>query len=162
MAKRILNIVLIFTLVMSIPLLNVTAAEDRTSSSSLTYLKGENNFDNSDTRATLIIGGYLDCSVNGKSLKITGMTTCNGVMAQVGFKNVKVQRSSNGTSWTTEKTLGNFLDTDSSSYLLSTTYTVTGGYYYRVTADHYAKEQGWFFPGSDTIDNWTNSAWISA
>lgn len=125
------------------------------------YAEGENNSNSLIVAfATgLISNNSINFSVSGKTLTISGFTTGSEVLKQVGFKDIKVERSSNGTSWTTEKSLGDFLSSGK-NYNLSTTTTVTGGYYYRVTCTHYAKEDVWLFPSTQSISNTTSYVWI--
>ncbi len=39
--------------------------------------------------------------------------------------------------------------------------TVQGGYYYRVTLTHYAKEQTWFFPDEQSVTNTSSYVWVA-
>ena len=39
--------------------------------------------------------------------------------------------------------------------------TVQGGYYYRVTLTHYAKEQTWFFPDEQSVSNTSSYVWVA-
>jgi hypothetical protein len=133
------------------------------SATTITYdAVGQNNLEESETRAYGLLGtSSLGFTVSGRKMSISGHTSATDVMAQVGVKNLKVQRSSNGTSgWTTEENLGNFLRDDAATHLLSTSYNVVGGYYYRLYATHYAKDYSWPFPKTESSDNWTNATYI--
>jgi hemerythrin superfamily protein len=84
-------------------------------------------------------------------------------MAYVGFKGISIQRSTDGVSgWTVEKSLCD--DLAQNTYIhqkVNESVSVTGGYYYRVVLDHYAKETGWFFPSQESITNYSNVVWVS-
>jgi hypothetical protein len=84
-------------------------------------------------------------------------------MAEIGFKNIKIQRSSNGTSgWTDEDTRYPDIITNANYHEKNNeSVPVVGGYYYRVVLDHYAKETGWWFPGSQSITGYSNVVWVS-
>ncbi|MDE5765257.1 MAG: hypothetical protein K2N49_02685 [Ruminococcus sp.] len=97
--------------------------------------------------------------VNGM-LSINGKTKSNSIMKHIGYKDIKIEYSSNGNTWYEEKSLDDMLKSDSSSYNLSSyTVSVKGGYYYRITCNHYAKEKG-LFGSSQTVANTSNSVWI--
>lgn len=114
-----------------------------------------------DETSGLIFSYDLSINSGSKKIYITGTTGSRESMKSIGFKNFKIQRSSNGTSWTTEKTLSDMLDSDSYGYYLNDySVSVQGGYYYRVTCTHYAKESG-LFGGSQSVNNTSNSVWIS-
>lgn len=83
-------------------------------------------------------------------------------MSEIGFIDIKIQRSSDLTNWTTEKTVSDKLAEDTISYSL-TKYAVSvqGGYYYRVTLTHYAKEQTWFFPDEQSVTNTSSYVWVA-
>ena len=67
-----------------------------------------------------------------------------GTMDEIGASTIKVQRSSDGTTWTTMKTYTKesypqMIDTNSGFHGSSVTYTATPGYYYRARVEFYAK-----------------------
>ena len=84
-------------------------------------------------------------------------------MAKIGFKNIVVQHSVNGTSgWSDEVPRDDDLAANTFRHSkVNEPITVSGGYYYRIVLDHYAKETGWFFPGSQSITNYSNVVWVS-
>ncbi|MCM1298696.1 MAG: hypothetical protein NC203_07130 [Firmicutes bacterium] len=103
----------------------------------------------------------VSASTSGGVLYISGQTSSNSTMKEIGFKNIVVEHSSNGTDWYEEKNVGDLLKSNSSNYSLSKyAVTVTGGYYYRVTCTHYAKESG-LFGQSQSESNTSNSVWVS-
>ncbi len=103
----------------------------------------------------------LDVSTSEKILYINGATLSNSVLGEIGFKNVKVYYSSDGDSWYEEENIGDLLKSNSSNYHLNNyTVSVNGGYYYRVTCTHYAKESGWFGK-SQSEDNISNIVWVN-
>jgi len=119
---------------------------------------GDENIDSTG----LIINYGLSISAGTKTVYITASTYGSDTMAKIGFKDIEVQYSANGYSgWTTELNLGNDYDTDTDYYqIYNEPHSVTGGYYYRVVLDHYAKETGFWFPGTESIPNTSNVVWV--
>lgn len=117
--------------------------------------------DNIDT-AGLINYYSLSISASTRSISITAWTYGSDVMASIGFKNIEIQYSSNGTSgWLMEYSLADDLVTNETLHTKnSESHGVHGGYYYRVVLDHYAKETGFWFPGSESIPNTSNVVWV--
>ena len=107
----------------------------------------------------LIYQYHGSVTASGGNVAFTAWTSSRNVMSYIGFTNISVQRSSNGTTWTEEKTVSDILKANSSSHSLSNyPITVDGGYYYRIVCDHYADN------GSGTtqsVPHTTNSVWIS-
>lgn len=78
--------------------------------------------------AGLIRQSRLSVTCSGKNLLISGLTEANVSMQTIGYKNVIVEYSSNGTNWYEEKDLGDLLKSNSSSYYLNSyTVPVKGG-----------------------------------
>lgn len=113
-------------------------------------------------RAAGLITSYsLACSNASRTLYITAKTKASEVMAKVGFTNIVVQRSSDKSNWTTEVTLGDKIKEDASFYSLNNiSVSVKGGYYYRVKCTHYAKEDAFFFPSTQSVENISSYVWI--
>lgn len=112
--------------------------------------------------AGLISTYTLGCSAGTKTVYITAKTTANERMSEIGFIDIKIQRSSDRTNWTTEKTVSDKIKEDSSNYLLdSYAVTVQGGYYYRVQLTHYAKEDTWWFPDEQSVTNTSSYVWVA-
>ena len=112
--------------------------------------------------AGLITGYSLGCTKGTKTVYITAITTGSEEISEIGFTDIKIQRSSDLTTWTTEKTVSDKIKEDASIYSLANySVSVQGGYYYRVKLTHYAKEQGWFFPDDQSVTNTSNYVWIS-
>ena len=110
----------------------------------------------------LIESYFVYCSGGTKTLYLTARTKGTEVLGKVGFKSITVQRSSDNKSWTTETTISDDIAEDTLSHSIeSYPISVTGGYYYRVKLTHYAKEQTWFFPNSQSVDNTSSSVWIA-
>lgn len=110
--------------------------------------------------AGLITNYSLFCSSATKAVKITGKTSASTTMAEVGFKNIVVQRSSDKVNWADEVDVGKIVESSSSiGYLSDYLVSVTGGYYYRVKCKHYAKAKG-LFGGSQSVENYTDGVWV--
>lgn len=116
-----------------------------------------------DTQSVGLIASYtLGCTAGNKKIYIDSSTNGNKKLAKIGVRNIKVQRSSDKKNWTTEKTPSNQLFEDAySHHLTDYTVTVSGGYYYRVVLEHYAKEDTWWFPKEETIGDTSNVVWVS-
>ena len=112
--------------------------------------------------AGLISGYTLSCSSGTKTVYITATTTGNEEMSEIGFIDIKIKRCSVRTNWTTEKTVSDKIKVDAVTYSLDKyAVTVQGGYYYRVTLTHYAKEQTWFFPDEQSVTNTSSYVWVA-
>lgn len=117
-----------------------------------------------DDRAEGLISSHsLSISAASKAVKITAKTYGYDIMAEIGFKNIKIQHSTNGTSGWTDEDTRNPDTIPNASYHEKNgeSVSVSGGYYYRVVLDHYAKETGWWFPSSQSITNYSNVVWVS-
>ena len=97
--------------------------------------------ENLNTRATgLIIRKNLAIAKDGTKLVIKGYTYGSDEVVKCGFKEVVVQRRTNSSSsWSDYKTYED-LYSESTKYTLNKSLTVSTGYQYRVTANHYAKK----------------------
>lgn len=110
--------------------------------------------------AGLIYRYDLSISTSDGNLIMNGKTSSNDTMKSIGYTEIKVQYSSDGSNWHTEENLSDLLKSSTSEYILSNySVSVQGGYYYRVTCKHYAKESG-LFGSSQSISNTSNSVWI--
>lgn len=116
------------------------------------------------TATGLIMTYSLQISGTSKKVSISGKTLGTDTMAKIGFINIEIQRSSNGSSgWTKELGLDDDIATNTHFHnKVSEQHNVAGGYYYRVKLDHYAKETGWWFPSSQTVTNYSNVVWVPA
>ena len=111
-------------------------------------------------RATgLISKCSLSITAATKSISINAQTKSNSIMSSIGFINISVQRSSDGISWTEERSITDQLGHNTTSKSLSGYIKpVTGGYYYCVQLEHYADN------GSGTtqsVTNTSNIVWVS-
>lgn len=110
----------------------------------------------------LIAAHSATCTAGTKRVYITAQTTGAEEMSEIGFLDVRVERSSDRTNWTTEVNLGDMIAEDTDFYSLTNySVTVSGGYYYRVTLTHYAKEDTWFFPDKQKVVHTTSYVWVS-
>ena len=112
-----------------------------------------------DRTAGLLSIYYISVSSSSGAIKLSGYSYSNSTMSSIGFKNISIQRSSNGTYWTEEKTISDKLRSNSRYHQLSDySISVQGGYYYRIVCDHYADN------GSGTtqsVSSTSNSVWIN-
>ena len=156
MKKKVLSILLSGMLITAIPTSINAIAIDEGPVDALSV----NTVDSVD--AVGLISDYaLSCSGGSKTVYINAEVYGNDIMAKIGFKNIKIQRSSNQNSWTTEKTVSDQIAEDVAIKKLERyAVSVNGGYYYRVVLDNYAKEDTWWFPDTQTVQNISNSVWI--
>lgn len=112
-----------------------------------------------DETVGLVNRYYLHVSSGNDSINLSGYTRSDNIMQSIGIKNIKIQRSSNNTSWTTESVLSDQLNYNSRSFNLdSYSISVTGGYYYRISCLHYANDGS---GATQSVSNTSNSVWIS-
>lgn len=113
--------------------------------------------------ATGLISSYaLSCSSGSKTVYITAENYGTDKMAKIGFKNIKIQRSSDNQNWSKYDTVPDQISEDAYQKKMSRyAVSVEGGYYYRVVLDIYAKENTWWFPKTQTINATSNSVWVS-
>lgn len=110
--------------------------------------------------AGLISSYYVTVSKGDHCIYIDGKTKSNINMKSIGYKDISIEYSSDNVHWSEEKPIDDLLKSDSSSYYLNDySVSVNGGYYYRVTLNHYAKESGWF-GSSQSVPNTSGSVWV--
>lgn len=150
MNKKALTLGVVGVLVYSIPVMPVKAASNTDTSVS-------------DSNQARTAGLICSCSVSISSgtgkLYITTETEAFGNMKTIGFKDISIEYSSDNVHWSEEKQLDDITKSGSSYYLNNHSVSVKGGYYYRVSLTHYAKEDGWF-GSSQSVPNTSNSVWI--
>jgi hypothetical protein len=108
---------------------------------------------------------YMYGTASKNTLFLSGTVTAIETMAKVGFKDFVVQRRASTTgTWTdTSYTVPNQLGENAAYHSFSQyPVSVAGGYYYRICANAYAKETGWFFPKSQTEAYESGSVWVPA
>lgn len=103
------------------------------------------------------------CNVSGKTFEAWFEVTGTGTMDTIGVSFIKIQRSSDGTNWTTVKTYAkenypSLLNYNSASHTAGVSYTATGGYYYRAYIQLYAKKG----VNSAIMDEYTSRIYIPA
>lgn len=78
-----------------------------------------------------------------------------------GIVDIVVQHSSDKVNWVDEVSASDMLNEDTDFFdLYDYGVPVISGYYYRVVVTLYAKEQGWFFPDTESIENASTAVWI--
>ena len=112
--------------------------------------------------AGLIDYGTLSISSGIQTVCLNAAVYGTETMAELGFKDISIQRSSNGTSgWIEEKTISDDIAEYMSAHKIrNRSVSVSGGYYYRVELEFYAKETGWFFPSSESFTGYSNVVWV--
>lgn len=173
MSKRILGVVLTFVMAMSLMQVGVFAkpqsnfsvptgvASDTPHFAEGLYNSGNTPQGEFQLNSTGLISQYdLSFGDNGnRTITVYGNTFAFETMAKVGFTSISVKRW-NGSSWVTEKNFSDQLNSNASTCSLSSSTSVAGGYYYKVTLNHYAKESG-LFGSSQSVFNETSYIWIS-
>ena len=120
---------------------------------------GQNNYTELEDSTNLISQATLSIYLeSNRILRIVAYTLCTDVFDTVGFKDITIQRWING-AWSNVSVWSAYQN-NTSSYLYDYSTTVTGGYYYRVTLTHYAKEGWWIFADTQEIYNETSYLWI--
>ena len=106
----------------------------------------------------LISDEYLYISVGTKKIHINMKTESDYFTSEIGFKNIYIERSSDGYNWETEKTISSETTTGSSDYGFNDyIVTVNGNHYYRVNLDHYARSGS----TEEYDNNISNVIWVS-
>ena len=85
------------------------------------------------------------CNVSGNTFEAWFDVTGVHGMDELGVNFIKIQRSSDGSTWTTVRTYTkenypHLVDNDTTYHTAGVSYTATRGYYYRVFVQLYAKE----------------------
>lgn len=146
----------ILTFILSIFILN------QSSTTSIKAYNTENLTDTSSVKTVGLIASHsLSVQCTNHKLAINSRTNASDEMKKIGLKNIVIQQSSNGSTWSDYATLDDMLINASEHVLYNYTVDVTTGYHYRVKCDHYAKEKGLFFPDEESISNTSNSVYIS-
>ncbi len=116
---------------------------------------------NEEKATYLIISYSLNVSNSNGQLCINGSTVGSKTMKSIGFVDIDVERSSNGTSgWTHAYDVTDVLNTNALRCDFDNKkVNVTSGYYYRVVLNHYAKETG-IFPRTQSVPNTSNVVYI--
>lgn len=157
MKNKFLSVMLSGLIFTSMPIqMCANAIEDNTENT----LSTENT---SSVYAAGLIERYsLSCTGIAKTVSINASVYGSELMAKIGFKNIKIQRSTDKVNWTTEKTISDQIAKKAYHKTLSGyVVTVKGGYYYRVVLDNYALKDAWWIPGSQTVQATSNSVWVS-
>ena len=142
--------------IMSILILN------QSSNTKINAYSTENSTETSSVKTVgLIILHNLSVQCINHELAINSKTAAYEEMKKIGLKNIVIQQSSNGSTWSDYATLDDMLINASEHELYNYTVDVTTGYHYRIICDHYAKEKGIFFPDEESISNTSNSVYIS-
>lgn len=156
MKNKILSVILSGLLLTSMPIqMYVNAVEDNTANT----LSTENA---ASVYAAGLISRYtLSCSGGSKTIYITASVSGTATMSKIGFKNIRIQRLVNN-KWETEKTISDQIDEGvMQKNIAKHPESVEGGYHYRVVLDHYAKEDTWWFPKTQTVeDDSSDAVWI--
>lgn len=157
MNKKFLSIMLSGLMLASVPIqMCANAIEDNTSNN----LSTENTV--SVYAAGLITKYSLSCEGGSKTVYINASVYGSEIMGKIGFKNIKIQRSSDKNTWTTEKTISDQISKDAAQKKMTRyAVSVSGGYYYRVVLENYAKEDTWWFPDTQTVQAISNTVWIA-
>lgn len=152
MNKKALTLGVVSILIYSVPTMPTKAISN-------TYTQNLSE-DNQARTAGLISTTELSISSSGKILYINGITASNANMKSIGYKDISIEYSSDRVHWKEEKTNDDLLKSDSRDYYLNDySVSVKGGYYYRVSLNHYAKESG-LFGSSQSVSNTSNSVWV--
>lgn len=147
---------------MAIPLhVNASEVEGQSGVTSIANIGGNTA---SPQAAGLIASCSLYCGAGTNRVYITAATDGSDEMAKIGFIDIEVQRSTNGSNgWQTVAEPDDQIAVNAySHHLMNFAVPVTGGAYYRVTLTHYAKELGWFFPTTQTLTCTSNVIWVPA
>lgn len=107
-------------------------------------------------------GVYL-CNISGNYFEAWFDVTGVSRMDIIGVNFIRIQQSSDGSSWTTVKTYSkesytNLIDSNTAFHTAGVGYTAEGGYYYRAFIQLYAKKG----VNSATMNEYTSKIYIPA
>lgn len=145
--KKLITSLLVFITMCSLPTNYIYANEDPDIKNEIIETLG------------LIESGSVGCSTGTKKIHLQLDTIASGTMQTVGFKNIIIERSSNGSNWVEESRINQITATNSNRYYIyDYVVWVNGGYYYRATLDHYAEN----YSGTEEYyGNTSNYVWVS-
>lgn len=132
--KRIVSIIALFVVLIGCFTTNSFATDEVNEN---TYLETEKT-----ERTTGLISSYkITLKKDGTTLNITGKTQCSTDVVKCGIRNIVVEyRTSSSADWQTYQECDDYyVETYSCNYNMSIT-NVPSSYQYRVTCQHYAKE----------------------
>lgn len=169
-AKKLLSLFLATLLMISAASISVYAEEPAneidapttgTPSPVIGYGQGIYDFGNEDgiaSQADNLINrvSLTIAQVDNRGLRVNFATGAVTTMAEIGGKDITIQRWENN-KWVTickGESIAKDVFFYSGSYY--SPLNLPAGYYYRATILHYAKEQGWFFPSKQEFFNETN------
>lgn len=150
MKNKFLSVMLSALLLTTMPIqICANAVEDNTANTASVYAAG------------LISDCALSCSGGSKTIYITAEVAGTATMSKIGFKNIRIQRLVNN-KWETERKAPDQISEGvMQKNIAKHPESVEGGYYYRVVLDHYAKENTWWFPKTQTVeDDYSDAVWI--
>lgn len=103
------------------------------------------------------------CNQSGNTFEAWFAVTATGTMDTIGVNFIKIQRSSDGTNWTTVKTYSkesypSLIKNTATTHSAGVSYTATGGYYYRAFIQLYAKKG----VNTATMNEYTSRIYIPA
>ena len=125
------------------------------------YTDAETPEDPVITATYLISNRYIVASISNGRLYVQGTTESSVSADTIGIKDIVVERSSNGTSgWTQIAYPSDCLKTNTNKCEMEKWITVSHGYYYWITCNHYAYKSG-YSPNSQTDPNTSNVVYIS-
>ncbi len=109
----------------------------------------------------LIATFELSGSYGYNTLMVTAATYGFEEMAKIGIIDIVVQHSKDKNTWVDEVELDDMINKDAYYFAINDYgVPVISGYYYRIKVTHYAKEHGWFFPGTQKITATSIPVWI--
>lgn len=93
---------------------------------------------------------------------VTLSTICDKEMAKIGYTIIEIIRTSkDGSEVSTRFQINDYFYENSASAPFEREFYIDTGYYYHVHVIHYAKEKGWFFPQSQSIEDWTGKLYFA-
>lgn len=87
-------------------------------------------------------------------------TSATGFVAEIGFQDIIVQKSSDNVHWSNSMFFGDRIEYDTTGSLFEMIVGPQQGYYYRVYVTHYAKEDAFFFPAEQRVYSYSNVVYV--
>lgn len=90
------------------------------------------------------------------------VTQCEKAMGKIGFTVIEVIKSGPNISDDVRYQISEYMYENTATGDFERQFYLETGYYYHVHIIHYAKESGWLFPKSQSIEDWTGMMYFGA
>ena len=93
---------------------------------------------------------------------VKAVTQCEKAMGKIGFTGIEVIKSGPNIIDDVRYQISEYMYENTATGDFERQFYLETGYYYHVHIIHYAKESGWLFPKSQSIEDWTGMMYFGA